>query len=154
MIVVCSAGNWLLIDSTDQRRECDKMSWLLKLKTILEKIKRIPPVTAGNIQLISSATEIGLRNEPEEYRGVRSLNFPPDDAHKEEMLRKTLSNVFKYKAFRPHQMSTITAVMNKKDVLLIAPTGRLIAESLERGFIVLFYFQAVEKACVFNCQPL
>lgn len=41
-----------------------------------------------------------------------------------QTVRDTLQDVFKLKKFRPQQLQTINCIMAKKDVLMIAPTGR------------------------------
>lgn len=38
-------------------------------------------------------------------------------------VRETMKNVFNMNRFRPQQLQTINCVMDKKDVIMIAPTG-------------------------------
>lgn len=40
-----------------------------------------------------------------------------------EKVFETLKSTFKMSKFRPHQLSTINAVMSKQDCILLMPTG-------------------------------
>lgn len=47
-----------------------------------------------------------------------------DECTDSTTIMKTLNDVFKLSTFRTQQLRTITAVLSKKDVLMIAPSGK------------------------------
>lgn len=93
-----------------------------------------------------------------------------DECTNHVAITQTLEDVFKLRTFRSEQLRTITAVMSKKDVLMIAPSGKNMQRRIEfksRYFnsMVKMKFhtnsgkkhkllQEVEKVYAFNCRQL
>lgn len=73
-------------------------------------------------------------------------------------MTNTLHEVFHLQKFRAQQLQTINCILSKKDVLLIAPTGKTMVplHSIDNNSLDIYSidFQVEARVCAINCQRL